>query len=566
MGVNFKARIRFLYFIIFALATILVARLFIIQVVQREVYVARANRQQQGSINTLLERGSIFFQTRDGKKVSAATLQNGFTIAINPRLITKPDLTYTKLSEVLSLDREDFFQKATKDDPYEVIFNRVNKEEADAVRALGLTGVILEADRWRFYPGDQLAAHTIGFMAYEGKEYAGRYGLERQYERVLKRDPEMNFVTFITKVFSDLGSALGRKKVASADLVLTIEPTVQQSLEIELDTLADRWQAESIGGIIINPQTGAVVAMAARPTFDPNRRLRDISLLRNPLVENVYEMGSIVKPLTLASAIDTGAISAETTYHDYGVVTVENRQISNYDKRGRGVVSMQEVLNQSLNTGVVFAMQKMGKEKLRDYLLSFGLGEKSGIDLPDEITSLVKNLSSRREIELATASFGQGLALTPISIAKALSVLANDGMLVQPQVVQALEFEDSESVAPIKPILVRRVIKSETSQEITRMLVSAVDNALLGGTVKLPHYSVAAKTGTAQISKPGGGYYDDRYLHSFFGYFPAYDAQFLTFIYMVNPRNARYASDTLTGPFMNLTKFLLNYYNIPPDR
>ncbi len=190
-------------------------------------------------------------------------------------------------------------------------------------------------------------------------------------------------------------------------------------------------------------------------------------------------------------------------------------------------------------------------------MINFGLGEKTGIDLPDEIKGNISNLDSPREIEAATASFGQGIAPTPIEFTMAFSALANGGYLVQPYIV-----ETSQS----QPVIRRQVIKKETSEEITRMLVKVVDEALLGGTVKLDHYSIAAKTGTAQIPNENQKGYSENYLHTFIGYAPAYDPKFLVFLYLKKPQGVKYASHSLTPAFMDITKFLLNYYEIPPDR
>ena len=328
----------------------------------------------------------------------------------------------------------------------------------------------------------------------------------------------------------------------------------------------EKYAADAGGIVVMDPNTGAIIAMAAVPNFNPGERQRDILALPNPLIERVFEMGSVVKPLTLAAGIDAGVINAHTTYNDTGSVVLNNRTIMNHDKKARGVVDMQEVINNSLNTGAVFVMQKMGKTNFKKYMLSYGFGEKTGIDLPGEVAGLVSNLKSPREIEYATAAFGQGIALTPIGITRAFAVLANGGKLVQPHVVKEVRYELGTKKI-IKPKIIKSgILKRESTEEITKILIKAVDEALLGGTVSLPNYSVAAKTGTAQMSDGRGHYFEDQYLHSFFGYYPAYHPRFITFMYMVNPKGAGFSSDTLTHPFMDTAKFLLNYYEVPPDR
>ncbi len=284
----------------------------------------------------------------------------------------------------------------------------------------------------------------------------------------------------------------------------------------------------------------------------------------NPLVEGVYEMGSIIKPLTLAAGIDAGVITADTTYDDKGFRIFNTKRISNFDGKARGVVKMQEVLSQSLNTGTVFTMERLGKERFRSYFKSYGFDTETGIDLPNEGVGRLDNLETSRDIEYATASFGQGISMTPIATVRALATLANGGLLVTPHIIKQTEY-GLGITRDFVPTTQKRVLKKETAEEISRMLTVVVDKALLGGTVKQDRYSIAAKTGTAQQVE-GGVYSETNFLHTFFGYFPSHDPKFIVFMAVKNPQGALYASNTLTAPFMQITKFLLNYYEIPPDR
>ncbi len=530
-----------------------------------------ADRQYATPLANIFERGTIFFKEKNGELASAATLSSGYAISINPSKIDDSEKAYASINAVTPIDRDLFMEKvAKKKDPYEEIAHRIGKGEADKINALKLPGVSIQKEKWRFYPGGETAGRIIGFVGYNNdNKFQGRYGIERYYEDVLSRQENNLYINFFAEVFSDLGKGIFDKDKREGDIILTIEPEVERALHQELKEVLKDFSSDLAGGIIINPKTGAIYAMEVLPSFDPNnvRAVKSNSLLGNPLVENVYEMGSIVKPLTMAAGLDAGVINSKTTYYDNGFVMFSNAKISNFDGKGRGTVPMQEVLNQSLNTGMVYVQQKLGREKFRGYMLNYGLGVETGIDLPGETSGLVKNLQSDRDIEYATASFGQGIAMTPIGTVRALSVLANGGRLIEPHLIDTIDHKGGFSQKPSYNTEGKQVITQKTSEEITRMLVLVVDKALLGGTVKIPEYSVAAKTGTAQISQENGkGYYQDRFLHSFFGYFPAYDPQFLIFLYTVNPKGVSFASHTLTYPFIRLTKFLLNYYEIPPDR
>jgi cell division protein FtsI/penicillin-binding protein 2 len=565
-------RIRIITGVVMLVGLVLVGRLYFLQIIKFDVYVARGENQYVHTVTDLYDRGTIYFTTRDGEKVSAATVQSGYVMAVDPSRVEDAEELFSILEPYLLINKETFLYRATLPDRvYVEVRSELTEEEAATLKELDLKGVQLHRQRWRYYPATVLAARSIGFVGFEGKsddeQLVGRYGLERYYEEILSRDRDRLAVNFFAELFTNLGkNVFSAKEESRGDVVTTIEPTVARLLQNELVKIQDRWDSGITGGIIINPKTGEIYAIDAVPSFDPNNRASStIDHFKNPLVEERYELGSIIKALTMAAGLDSGAVSPSTTYYDDGFLELNTWTISNYDKRGRGLVDMQAVLSQSLNTGVAFIVKTMGKEQFRDYFLKLRLGSETGIDLPGEIHGDVENLNSPREIEYATASYGQGIATTPIAAARALSALGNGGTLISPHLTKRIEYENNTSKDIIFPEG-ERVWSEKTSEEVTRMLVRVVDEALKGGNAKLPNHSVAAKTGTAQMTNPSGGYYDDRYLHSFFGYFPAYDPQFLIFLYTEDPKDVTYASDTLTDSFMEMTKFLINYYSIPPDR
>lgn len=565
-------RIRFIALAFLLVSLVFLVRLYFVQVVNGSDYRREAEAQYVAQSENRLDRGSIFFTARDGSRISAATLAYGYTLAVDPTRITDPEAAFEGLTSFLpGLDRESFLTKAAKKgDSYEEIQTRVPGEVGDAIEGARIPGVELFRETWRFYPGGELAAHVIGFLGYgeNGTVKSGQYGLERFYDKALTKDKSGLYVNFFADLFTNIRSTLSAGEAApGADIATSIEPSVESHLEMTLARYAEHWHPETVGGIIMDPKTGAVVAMAARPTFDLNDYgAASISSFGNPLVENVYEFGSIMKPLTVAAALDAGAITPALTYNDRGSVVLDGKKISNFDGKARGVVSMQEILNQSLNVGIAFIVQRMGSDTLKRYFEKYGITEATGMDLPNEAAPLISNFESPRTVEYVTAGFGQGIALTPIAMTRALAVIANGGRVPSPHVALGLEYGGGLTRAiPTDPP--REAITPETADTVTRMLVTVVDTALKGGAAKIPEYSVAAKTGTAQIARPDArGYYDDRYLHSFFGYFPAYDPKFIVFFFAVAPQGAKYASETWTDPFMETVKFLVTYYDIPPDR
>ncbi|MFA6353510.1 MAG: penicillin-binding protein 2 [Candidatus Paceibacterota bacterium] len=571
MKSSFVFRGRIILFFVVIFAGILIAKLFFVQLVHGGTYSQAADHQYSTPSANIFERGTIYFERKDGVLISAATQVSGFKMAINPDKILDAENTYLKLSKIITIDHDDFITKASqKNDPYEEIIHRLSKKQADAITALKISGVSIFKEKWRFYPGANLAAHTLGLVGYKGNELGGRYGLERQYDAILSRSVDNPYINFFAEVFSNIKKTLFENNVAEGDIVTTIEPQVQSFLEKKLMEVKNKYQIDSVGGIIMNPQDGSIYALGVLPSFDLNNfsQVKNVSTLSNPLVENVLEFGSVVKPLVMAAALNEGVVKANTTYNDKGEVTVEKHQIFNFDKKGRGPgTSMQEVLNQSLNTGMVFVEQHLGKVNLRNYLLAYGIKDKTGIDLPNETSGLVSGiLTSPREIEYANAAFGQGIAFTPVELIRALASLSNGGNLVVPHIVKEIKYNNGTSKQMTYSTTLTKISKA-TSEEITRMLVQAMDKGIAGDSKKLDHFSVAAKTGTAQVADNiNGGYYEDRHNHSFVGYFPAYGPKFIIFLYAINPKGVLYSAITWTDPFLEITKFLLNYYNISPDR
>lgn len=567
----FRWRLRIVSGTIVVLALLLVVRLYFVQIVHAQEYSLRAERQYVSSSQELYDRGSILFTRKDGTYLSAATVATGFLVAMDPEEVKDPNAAYEAVRSILpNVDHDAFFASAAKTtDPYEVIMHHVSEDAGRALSAKDIPGLIITRERWRVYPANTEAAQTIGFTSYgdDGTTILGRFGLERYYDDTLQVPGNGAFGNFFAELFANLDNVVVDAKGArEGDVITSIEPIVQEKLDQTLKEVNDQYSSTETGGIIMDPATGEIIAMDTYPSFDPNTfQTQDANYFANPLVSSRYEFGSIFKTLTMTSGLDAGVITPDTTYNDTGCIEVNKKRICNYDLKARGVIPMQEILSQSLNVGASFIATRLGHEKFRAYYTNLGLGTETGIDLPSEIHGDIHNLQSPRDVEYDTASFGQGIATTPVETIRALSALADHGKIVTPHVATAIRLK-SGVVRTLTWGQPQQVFKPESTDATTRMLIKVVDTKLGGGKVKIPEMSVAAKTGTAQIAGPDGKYYANDYFHSFFGYFPASDPKYVILLYTKKPRGVQYASETLTMPFINLTHFLINYYNIPPDR
>src|SRR3989338_11008656 len=502
-------RLRLLSLLVLFSALFLGVKLYFVQIVSGESFKTKAKHQYVAGVN-YFDRGEIYFTTKDNIPVPAATIKTGFILYINPGILGERgdlDTIFETVNAITPIDKEKFLAKArNKDDPYEELSRRLGSEVAEQIRMLKIPGLSVARERWRSYPGETIAAHTVGLIGYNGNELAGRYGLERFYEPVLVRNGDDTFVNFFAEIFSNIKSVVSDDENLEGDIITTIEPTVEAFLESEIGKVTEKYSSDFTGGIVINPKTGEIFAMALTPTFDPNspQSERNSSIFSNRLVEDRYEMGSILKALTLAVGLDSGAVTAKSTYNDPGCMTLNTRTFCNYDGKSHGLsVSMQTVLSKSLNTGAAYVASRIGNAKFSKSMLAFGLETPTGIDLPNEGKSLISNLKTERDLELAQASFGQVIALTPIATVRALSVLANGGTLITPHLVKEIRYKLGTTKSLSYPTEEQvRVIEKETSIEISRMLTEVMDRSLREGQVRLENYSIAAKTCTAQIANP----------------------------------------------------------------
>lgn len=564
-----RLRIILFFFLVIFLAT--AGRLFFLQIVKGNDYEEAAENQQ--TIETAIEskRGGIFFKSilnDEERFIPAAITKKWWEVWASPKDIKEEEVEVIslKVAKILSLEEDMVKERlAKRDDPYEPLKKKIDKETLLKLKELGVEGLHWRERGDRFYPLETLASPLLGFLSYKEKIPVGQYGLEEFYNDVLFGNAGYvkgfkNSLGALIRPFAQISRADD-----GADLFLTIDYNIQLFLEKKLEEALEDFSAESASAVVMNPKTGAILAMSSLPSFNPNNysEVEDVSLFLNPNIQELYEPGSVFKPITMAVGLDINVISPSLTYRDVGFVDVADARIKNSTGESYGVQTMTQVLEKSLNTGVVFVIKRIPKGVWRDYMEEFGFDELSGIDLMGEVRGDIDNISSGREVEIATSSFGQGIAVTPLALTRAISVIANKGELVRPYVVEKVVYANNrEEVLEIKES--KRVISEESAEMVTNMMVSVVDNGY-GKQAQVAGYSVAGKTGTAQVPGSEGGY-SDKTIHSFVGFAPAYNPAFVTLIKIDNPQGVRF-SDRSTAPiFGELAEFILHYYDVEPDR
>ena len=552
---------------VFALSAVLVIRLAILQVTQHDIYASRAEAQQSVSRTLPAERGEIFLSDK-GEPYPIAVNRRYLLAYAVPGEVHDAARAVRDLSEALNLDTSMLEEKLSKThDPFEILKHRLSDEEVDRVRALHIDGIFLLPETFRYYPGFDLASQTVGFVGMRGDQYEGRYGIEASFEDALrgeagfvsnKRDASGRWIPLTGKAFSSPESG--------ASLILTIERVVQYEIEKILKDAITNFQANGGTIVVMDPKTGSILGLASFPDFNPNEyaKAEDTEAFLNPAVSLAYEPGSVMKPITMAIGIEDGKVNAHTEYVDTGFVKEGGYVIKNAEGKVYGRSTMMKVLDDSINTGVIFVERLVGNERFREYFTRFGFGEKTGIMLPAEASGNIRNLENvNRSTEYFTASFGQGVTVTPIQLTNAYAALANGGILMKPRIIDRKLFSDGR-VEIVPPEEIRSVVSKDTAREIGMMLRDVVVNGH-GKRADVPGYLVVGKTGTAQVAKSDAkGYADGTNIGSFAGYAPLNDPKFVVLVKIDNPKNVEWAESSAAPTFQKVMKFLLESFDIEP--
>ena len=454
-----------------------------------------------------------------------------------------------------------------KDDPYEPVAHGVPHEQLELIEGLKDEAIVYDLENSRSYPEPGFGGHTLGFLGKDDQDKPkGYYGVEGYFNEFLSG----SLGTLYSQV-SRSGTMLGVggrqfiPAVDGGDVVLTIDRTIQVRACSILQEAVATFQAKGGALVIMEPKTGRVIAMCGFPDFDPANygKVADFSHYNNPAIFTPYEPGSIIKPLTMAAALDVGAVSPDSLFNDTGSVVVDGATIKNASDKVFGTVSMVEVLEQSVNTGMVWVMRQMGKDSLRDYFTRYGFGAMTGIELKSESTGTIDALNQSAEVYSATAAFGQGVTMTPLQMVTAFAALANGGTYMKPQIVRELRYADG-TVDEIEPEPVRQVVSAQSATTIGAMMVSVIERGH-GKRAGVPGYYIAGKTGTAQVAAYGK-YSETAFNGSFAGYGPVNNPKFAMIVKIEEPKDVLFAEATAAPVFGKIAKFLLEYYGVAPER
>jgi cell division protein FtsI/penicillin-binding protein 2 len=561
------------------LACILVARLVQLQLFQYSRYQSQASIEHTRKYELPARRGELYLT--DGKSRSPLALNQHLNLVYaDPSHVADKPATAQALAGVLGGRSSDYLNRLGKGIEYTVLAERITGDVADKVKALNLKGVGIEARDYRTYPEGSLAAQTIGFVNSDG---VGQYGIEEYLnDELAGRSGQLAAKTDPNGIPIATADNIIKPVTDGKSYQLTIDRNVQAMMEQQIADQVKKVSAKSGSAVLVDPSTGAVIAMATYPTYDPNQygKVTDYSLFVNQVVANQFEPGSGMKAFTMATGLDQGKITPDTLYDDPGSVKIGDRILSNAvgDKPGKNK-SMTVVLRDSLNTGVIFVLRALGgdpdkitltgKKILYDYFTKhFGFGQRTGIEQANEAQGVMyaPNTPEGNDVVYASSAFGQGLSVTMIQMVTGMAAIANGGKLYQPHIVAGLINDDGTLNATAPKLLRDHVISPKAAADLNGMLqvVAQHGSGYLAGQMN-PGYKIAGKTGTAQIPRPDGqGYIDGQNIGSFVGFAPADNPKFVLMVRIDQPGVGGYAETTTVPVFGNICKWLFKYYGIAP--
>ena len=557
-------RLRVLFALFASASLLLSTRLAYWQTVGRADLLSRATDQVHSDLAVAAQRGVI----RDRSGAVLATTVDLRSLYAIPAQMKDDAGNETRSAVAVALApilREKVeVLRAAFDSGAEWLFvrRRLPEETAARIAALHLAGLGFEMEPKRLYPNGAVGAQVLGFVNDDG---LGQYGVEGRYDDALAGTPGR---LAVARDPANRELALGLRTAVPAkngdELWLTIDLAVQNAVERELAAVVDREKAAGGAVVVLDPKDGAVIAIASSPTYDPARvGTANAEALRNRAISWTYEPGSTMKAITIAAALDRGVVTPSTSYQDVGYAVIGGRTLCNAQCKVYGPTTVTQILARSQNAGAVFVAGKLGASDLNSYLQAFGFGQRTGVDLAAETGGIVRPLAEWYPVDLGTISFGQGLSITPLQLAAAYAAIANGGTLYRPYVMTSRRGADGEHRTA--PVPVRRVISEETAATLRTMLTTTVDNGIANAAA-LKGYSVAGKTGTAQIPSDEGRYVDDAYISSFAGFVPASDPRMVVVVVLEKPQSKLLGTVPAMNTFKAIATDALRYARVQPDR
>ena len=560
---HFRMRLVVLFVTLLLIAVIL--KVFYIQVFQYQKLNSLANDLWQRNLPITPDRGLIL--DRNGK-VLASNITTTSLYLVPNQIKNKEEVAKT-LSEILNVSYEEMYKHVSKKTSIERVHpegRQLSFEIADKINSYNYDGVYLLKEAKRYYPYNDLLSHVLGYV---GIDNQGLSGLE------LKYDKELTGTSGSIKYYSDAkGNRLAKAEeykeaISGNNVYLTIDLDLQQSVERELDNAVAKYDPEHALAIAMNPKTGEILAMASRPSYNPNdyKTYTQEVLSRNLPIWMTYEPGSTMKITTLSAAINEGVVNLFTdTFYDSGSVNVDGATIHCWKAGGHGAQTFLNVVENSCNPGFVNLGFRLGKEKLFKYIKDFGFGEKTGIDLTGEATGILFNLDKVGNVELATTAFGQGVSVTPIQQVRSVSAAVNGGTLYQPYIVKKVENSISkETISEVNPKAIRQVITKESSKLVRFALENVVAHGS-GRNAYIENYRVGGKTGTAQKVKDGK-YMVGNYIVSFIGFLPADNPKYVVYVAVDNPKGITQYGGTVAAPIAkNIMLSIIELNNVSKSK
>jgi cell division protein FtsI (penicillin-binding protein 3) len=542
--------------------SIILARAYQLQVLDRDKLARKALDGYQGIVKLPPKRGTIY--DREGHELAASV--EGESIYVHPHHVQDKALAAKQLSKILDVKESDLLSLLKSQSPFVWIDRKVVPEKIRQVKALGIEGMGFRPKTRRYYPGKEIAGHVLGFA---GEDNQGLEGLEKKYDKILK-GPDYTLI--------QMRDALGRpfyvnrpapEESEIRDLVLTIDKDIQYAAEQALKKTVEETRAKSGHAIVVDVETGEILAMAVTPLFNPNVFwTHQPNQWRNRAITDIYEPGSTIKAYLLAAALDSSLVSPETKFFcENGEYKIGANTIHDHDRKGHGMLSVSEIITFSSNIGAVKVGQRIGYKKFHEYLEKFGFGDKTEIDLPGEQKGFLRPVKDAREIEKANSFFGQGLTVNSLQLVMAMGAIANGGKLMRPYVVKAVRDQQGKVVKENHPQVVRKVMSPETAKKVSQILEAVVkEKGGTGNLAAIKGYRVAGKTGTSQKVDPATKRYSSKnYVALFVGFAPVESPRLAILVLVDEPEAKKYGGLAAAPVFREIGAWSLNHLRILPD-